>query len=347
MTFASTLLQWYCTHKRTLPWRGITDPYRIWLSEIILQQTQIAQGRDYYLRFTEHFPSVEILAEASEDEVMKLWEGLGYYSRARNLHAAARQIVAHGSFPRHYEDVRALKGIGDYTAAAICSIAYNDPIATLDGNAYRVYGRIYSIEFPFDSKEGKAFYKELANSLLDKTRPGEYNQAIMDFGATQCTPRNPNCEECPFTNSCGAHEEHKENLFPVRAKKPIIKERFLNYFFIFLNDQILIHKRGNTDIWKGLYEPYLVETECNRDIFALDDPWLNTVISGKGILKVHGRDIRHILTHRILRTNFYSIHLAQCPQELPEGYYFCPTDHLDRIALPALIKKNMKLVFNP
>ena len=159
MTFASTLLQWYSTHKRTLPWRGITDPYRIWLSEIILQQTQIAQGRDYYLRFTEHFPSVEILAEASEDEVMKLWEGLGYYSRARNLHAAARQIVAHGSFPRHYEDVRALKGIGDYTAAAICSIAYNDPIATLDGNAYRVYGRIYSIEFPFLIEHQRAIRK--------------------------------------------------------------------------------------------------------------------------------------------------------------------------------------------
>ena len=339
MSFSSTLLKWYDVHKRTLPWRGIQDPYKIWLSEIILQQTQIAQGREYYLHFIDRFPTVDMLAKASEDEVMKMWEGMGYYSRARNLHTAAKEIARQGRFPRNYEDVRALKGVGDYTAAAICSIAYNDPIATLDGNAYRVLGRIYCVELPFDSKEGKSFYKELANSLLDKQRAGEFNQAIMDFGATQCTPKTPRCQECPFADKCGAHTAHQEYNFPVRAKKTEVKERFLNYFFIVWNNQILIHKRNNKDIWRSLYEPYLVEDEKQCSIQDLQDAWLQNIITGGNILTEHAQDVRHMLTHRILRTNFYSIHLKYKPQEMPADYSFHPLEELTTIAFPTLIKK--------
>ena len=341
MSFSATLLKWYDAHKRSLPWRGISDPYKIWLSEIILQQTQIAQGKDYYLRFIERFPTVHDLASASEDEVMKMWEGLGYYSRARNLHYAARQIVERGDFPTELDDVRKLKGVGDYTAAAICSMAYNYPAATLDGNAYRVFGRIYSIEYPFDEQKGKAFYTSLANSLLDTARPGEFNQAIMDLGATICTPKNPHCDECPFCDSCGAHTAHQEHHFPIRAKKPEVKERFLHYFFILHDHRIVMHKRGDRDIWKSLYEPFLIETAQSADLTQLHHPWLTGILKSHCVIRQHGKNIRHVLTHRILRANFYSIYLNDLPAILPEDYRFVPTEELQWLALPALIKKHL------
>ena len=217
--FSQTLLDWYATHGRELPWRETTDPYRIWISEIILQQTRVAQGYDYYLRFVERFPTVEVLAAATEDEVLHRWEGLGYYSRARNLHAAAQQIVAQGGFPRDYAGVRALKGVGDYTAAAICSFAYGLPTAVVDGNVYRVLARYFAIDTPIDVAAGKKEFAQLADSLMVPERAADYNQAIMDFGAVQCTPRAPRCLICPLVETCAARQTGQVEDYPVKSKK--------------------------------------------------------------------------------------------------------------------------------
>lgn len=231
--FAEILEAWYARNGRfDLPWRDIHDPYKIWISEIILQQTRVVQGMDYYLRFIEHFPDVFSLAAAPEDEVMKLWQGLGYYSRARNLHAAAKEIAALGYFPNTYEGVRALKGIGDYTAAAICSFAFRLPYPVVDGNVYRVLSRIYGIDTPIDSKEGKKRFTVLAEELLDREKPDLYNSAIMDFGATQCTPQQPDCLFCPYAERCVARLECRVMELPVKEKKTEVKERYFVYVYI-------------------------------------------------------------------------------------------------------------------
>ena len=218
--FAKRLIKWYNFNKRELPWRSTSDPYKIWLSEIILQQTQVNQGLSYYLKFVEEFQTVKDLAKAPADKVMKLWQGLGYYSRARNLHEAAKNIVNEhkGEFPKAYEDIRALKGVGDYTAAAIASIAYNLPYAVVDGNVYRVLSRIFGIETPIDSTSGKKEFNELANELLTKKNPADYNQAIMEFGALYCRPKNPDCTNCIFNDKCEAYRLNKINLLPVKSK---------------------------------------------------------------------------------------------------------------------------------
>ena len=224
------LLDWYADNKRDLPWRGTTDPYRIWISEIILQQTRVVQGYEYFLRFIRRFPDVRTLASASEDEVLKYWQGLGYYSRARNLHAAAKSM--NGKFPESYQEVRALKGVGDYTAAAICSIAYNMPYAVVDGNVYRVLSRYCGIDVPIDSTEGKKLFAALADEMLDKSRPATYNQAIMDFGAIQCTPQSPNCMFCPLADSCSALSKGQVMQLPVKQHRTKTFNRYFNYTLI-------------------------------------------------------------------------------------------------------------------
>lgn len=232
--FALRLLAWYRIHKRELPWRETTDPYRIWISEIILQQTRVVQGWNYFNKFIQRFPTVAALASAHEDEVMTCWQGLGYYSRARNLHAAAKQIMEqfNGAFPVCYEDVLSLKGIGAYTAAAICSFAYRAPYAVVDGNVYRVLSRIFGIPLPIDGKQAKVFFTTLASRLLDKASPDDYNQAIMDFGATQCLPQSPDCSCCPFNMECVALKENRIDSLPVKKGKPTVKPRYFNYFHI-------------------------------------------------------------------------------------------------------------------
>lgn len=214
--FAHTILTWYDSHRRELPWRNISDAYRIWVSEIILQQTRVAQGYDYYLRFIDAFPTVEALAEAPEDQVLLLWQGLGYYSRARNLHAAARQIVEQGGFPTDYPGVRALKGVGDYTAAAICSFAYDLPCAVVDGNVYRVLSRYFGIDTPIDTGKGKKYFAALAAELLPSQQTADYNQGLMDFGALQCVPSSPRCENCPLADSCVALASGQVDQLPIK-----------------------------------------------------------------------------------------------------------------------------------
>ena len=229
--FARKLMDWYRENGRSLPWRGTKDPYRIWISEIILQQTRVAQGYDYYLRFIERFPDVQALADAPEDEVMKLWQGLGYYSRARNLHAAAKEVAALGRFPDTYEGVRRLKGVGDYTAAAVCAFAYGLPCAVVDGNVYRVIARWLGIDEPIDTTAGKKLFAALARELMGTSDPALYNQAIMDFGAVQCTPASPACLMCPLNDGCAALRQGRVGDLPRKSKKTQVKERYFHYFF--------------------------------------------------------------------------------------------------------------------
>ena len=257
--FAQTLLKWFETYGRELPWRETSDPYAIWLSEIILQQTQVKQGWDYWQRFMRRWSTVDDLAAASEDEVLREWQGLGYYSRARNLHNAAQQIVALGHFPDTLEEIKQLKGVGDYTAAAIGSIAFGLPAAVVDGNVYRVLARHFGIATPINSTEGKKEFTALAQSLLPEASAGLYNQAIMDFGAIQCTPQSPKCVVCPLQESCEALRTGKVSTLPVKEKKLKIKERHLIYIYIRCQGETAIHRRGEGDIWQGLWEPVLME----------------------------------------------------------------------------------------
>ncbi|MFN8308835.1 MAG: A/G-specific adenine glycosylase [Chitinophagales bacterium] len=263
-TIAKTMLKWNNTaNLREMPWRGERNPYLIWLSEIILQQTRVEQGRPYFERFREHFPTVKCLAEATEDEVLRLWQGLGYYSRARNLHYTAKHIndSFNGTFPDSYKELLKLKGVGAYTAAAIASFAYNEPVAVVDGNVIRVLSRILGIETPFDSTAGKKEFQALAQQMLHQKDPAKYNQAIMDFGATVCLPKNPMCNLCPFSGNCFANLHDLQQQLPVRSKKTKVRERYFYYLLDRNEKGVLVRKRETKDIWQGLYEFPLVEME--------------------------------------------------------------------------------------
>ena len=320
--FSGTLLDWYAENKRDLPWRNTTDPYLIWISEIILQQTRVAQGYEYFLRFIKRFPDVVSLAAASEDEVMKYWQGLGYYSRARNLHAAAKSMK--GTFPKTYAEVRALKGVGDYTAAAICSFAYDMPYAAVDGNVYRVLSRYFGIDVPIDSTEGKKTFTALAGEVLDKSRPADYNQAIMDFGAVQCTPQSPNCLFCPLSGSCRALSEGKVQQLPVKQHRTKTTNRYFNYIYVRMGAHTLIHKRTEDDIWKNLFELPLVETEkdLSEEEFLACPQFHALFAEGEvRMVRILLRGVKHVLSHRVIYTNFYEVTLPdnRAPLKLPTG----------------------------
>ena len=326
--FAQTLLKWFETYGRELPWRETSDPYAIWLSEIILQQTQVKQGWDYWQRFMRRWPTVNDLAAASEDEVLREWQGLGYYSRARNLHYAARQIVALGHFPDTLEEIKQLKGVGDYTAAAIGSIAFGLPAAVVDGNVYRVLARYFGVETAINSTEGKKEFAALAQSLLPETSAGLYNQAIMDFGAIQCTPQSPKCVVCPLQESCEALRTGKVSTLPVKEKKLKIKERHLIYIYIRCQGETAIHRRGEGDIWQGLWEPVLVNSEqliVNSDV------------------KLVAKGVKHVLTHRVLTADFYLWETETKP-DLPEDYIWIKEEDIDNYGIPRLIDKLLNLL---
>jgi A/G-specific adenine glycosylase len=261
-TFSAIIAKWYGIYKRDLPWRGATDPYAIWLSEIILQQTRIDQGLSYYRRFIGDYPTVHDFAFATEDEILKKWQGLGYYSRARNMHQAAKIIVEKfgGKFPGDYKNLLKLKGVGEYTAAAIASIAFNLPHAAVDGNVFRVLSRVFGIADPIDTGQGKKVFHQLANGLLDRERPGQFNEALMEFGALQCVPRKPDCGICPFKNSCMAYLNDLVDTLPVKKGKVQIKKRYFNYLVIQEGEHTYLIKRSGNDIWKNLYEFPLVES---------------------------------------------------------------------------------------
>lgn len=319
--FNVTLLDWFRENGRDLPWRQTRDPYAIWLSEIILQQTQVKQGWEYWERFMHRWPKVEDLAAASEDDVLREWQGLGYYSRARNLHFAARQILSLGHFPDTLEEIKKLKGVGDYTAAAIASIAFGLPAAVVDGNVYRVLARHYGIDTPINTTEGKKVFAALAQELLPSTEASAYNQAIMDFGAIQCTPQSPHCERCPLMESCEAFRTGRIAQLPVKLKNLKIHERHLTYIYIRCQGQTAIRRRGPGDIWQGLWEPVLVEAD-------------SVIPSAAQLLQ---KNVKHVLTHRVLYADFYLLESNDKP-EIPLDYIWIPESDIDNYALPRLIE---------
>ena len=361
MSFTTTILQWFRENGRALPWRETRDPYAIWLSEIILQQTRIEQGLPYWERFMRRWPTVEALAEASEDEVLREWQGLGYYSRARNLHAAAKQVVALGGFPTTIEGLRSLKGVGDYTAAAIGSFAFGLPAAVVDGNVYRVLARHYGIATPINTTEGKHEFAALAQSLLPQTQaqgdcpsrkgdcpPGlsklsslnsqlppvaDYNQALMDFGAIHCTPQSPGCPSCPLQETCVAFREGRISELPVKQRTLKVKERHLTYIYIRYKDETALRRRPAGDIWQGLYEPLFIE----NGILNIEDSLRKHFQFSIFNLQLIAKGVKHVLTHRVLYADFWLWQPVERPL-LPEGYFWVPEADLDRYAVSRLIE---------
>lgn len=338
-SFSKKLLEWYNPTSRNLPWKKTNDAYKIWLSEIILQQTRVEQGTPYYLAFTQKYPTVKKLANAPLDDILKLWEGLGYYSRARNLNFAAKQIIElhNGIFPNTHASIIQLKGVGNYTAAAISSFAYNLPYAVVDGNVYRVLSRVFGIETPIDSTEGKKQFEQLAQQLLDKKNPATYNQAIMDFGALVCKPKQPLCVQCPFSSDCKALELNKIALLPIKSKKLIKTERHFHYFVLYDDKNIYIQQRINQDIWKGLFEFPLEEVEQ----FAVhSSPFLKYKLSLKnGELKtVSCQPIyKQTLTHQLINAYFYEIKFKKLPK-LESTYLKIPKKSILDYAFPKIVR---------
>lgn len=335
--FSNTIEKWYQEYKRELPWRESADPYVIWISEIILQQTRVVQGYDYFMRFMKRFPDVATLAQADEDEVMKYWQGLGYYSRARNLHAAAKSM--NGVFPKTYPEVRALKGVGDYTAAAICSFAYNMPYAVVDGNVYRVLSRYLGIDTPIDSTEGKKLFAAVANELLDKKNPALYNQAIMDFGAIQCSPQSPNCMFCPLASGCSALAGGMVAQLPVKQHKTKTTNRYFNYIYVRMGAYTLINKRTGNDIWKNLFEFPLIETPeavSEEEFPALPELRAMFAEGETPIIGLVCRDVKHVLSHRVIYANFYMVDLPENSQSFT-SYQKIKADELEQYAVSRLV----------
>ncbi len=336
------LIAWYKKNKRDLPWRNITDPYKIWLSEIILQQTQVVQGLNYYIKFTETFPTVVDLANAPEDQVMRFWQGLGYYSRARNLHAAAKTIKLNhkGKFPSTYESIKELKGVGDYTAAAVASFAFSLPYAVVDGNVYRVLSRLFNIDTPINSTQGKNDFQLLANELLNHKQPGLHNSAMMEFGALWCKPQNPKCEDCPLQAQCLAFQNKTVAALPVKDKKIKIKNRYLNYFVFNYKNNVYIQKRTEKDIWQNLYEFYLIETDVPTDAkFLLKDKKLKTFTQKLEVLSVTSTK-KHVLSHQHLYATFYEINIKE--PITSKQLIKIKRENLDDFGLPQLINKYLK-----
>lgn len=379
MEFANTIISWFRENGRALPWRETRDPYAIWLSEIILQQTRIAQGWKYWERFMAQYPTVEDLAAAHEDEVLKLWQGLGYYSRARNLHTAAKQIVALGHFPDTLEGIKQLKGVGDYTAAAIGSFAFDIPAAVVDGNVYRVLARYFDIDTPINSTQGKKEFAALAQSLLPSSKASDslssfspasdfqsslslvaaYNQAMMDFGAIQCTPQSPNCLLCPLAETCEAMRTNRVAELPVKQKTMKVKTRHLSYIYIRCKGETAIHRRGEGDIWQGLWEPFnasdiaeacaspssaqasLSSTKFSTSLTKLSsfkkELAADLHLSNVDALQLLAQDVKHVLTHRILLADFYLLETDAHPQ-LPDDYIWIKEEEIEDYGIPRLIE---------
>ena len=309
------LIDWYQDNMRNLPWRETTDPYKIWVSEIILQQTRVAQGLEYYLQFVKTFPTVYALAESSEKEVLKAWQGLGYYSRARYLHEGAKSVVTlyDGKLPETYKDIIAIKGIGEYTAAAVLSIAHNKPYAVVDGNVYRVLSRLFAIDTPIDTTAGKKRFAKLADELLDKSRPGKHNQAVMEFGALCCTPAQPLCQSCPLQHLCEAKQLNMQFEFPVKSKKVKVRNRYFHYFDIKHKGYTYLNKRVKDDIWKNMYEFPLIETSKDEELSDLMSKDSLKAIFKDAEIVVHSvsNRIRHILSHQHIYAKFYVIEVVK------------------------------------
>jgi A/G-specific adenine glycosylase len=340
--FRKSLLKWNSSsNKRELPWKGAKNPYYIWLSEVILQQTRVEQGLSYYLKFIKAYPTIHNLACAKDEEVFKMWEGLGYYNRCRNLLASARFIAfeCNSKFPETYEGLLALKGIGPYTAAAISSFAFNLPHAVVDGNVYRVLARYFGVDLPSDGTEGKKFFQELATATLDASKPAVYNQAIMDFGATVCKPQLPLCGVCALQSSCKAFDAGIVDKLPVKKKRIERKKRYFNYFVFDSNNEILIHQRSEVDIWKDLFEFFLIETDqpMHWDELTISEVLTkNLGISSFRILSQSFK-VRQHLTHRTVESQFIRIGINKIPKVLAQMIRV-QKNELNKYAFPKTIQ---------
>jgi len=340
--FRASLMHWNeHDNKRRMPWKGEKDPYKIWLSEIILQQTRVEQGMAYYEKFIRQYPTVARLAAAADEQVFRLWQGLGYYNRCKNMLAAARQVVAEyqGAFPDTYEALLNLKGIGAYTAAAIASFAYNQPHAVLDGNVYRLLSRFFGISTPIDSTEGKKYFHRLSQELLDRQQPARYNQAIMDFGAIVCKPQQPVCTACPLAAKCSAFLSQRVSGLPVKGKKKEVRSRYFHYWLLKYRDRFYIRQRTDKDIWQQLHEFYLVEAGKELSAKALQEqPVVRSLLRGTAATWHSPVAYRHQLTHQTLHTLFFPITLLHAPKSL-EDYKLLSLQQLQDHALPRLLEK--------
>ena len=338
--FTKQLTAWHETdNDRSLPWKSEQDPYRIWLSEVILQQTRALQGLPYYIRFTEAYPTVKDMAAANDDEAFRLWQGLGYYNRCKNMLNTARYIAGelNGKFPDTYDGLLALKGIGPYTASAIASFAYGLPNAVVDGNVYRVLSRYFGIEEAIDTTSGKKIFAELAQQLLDKKDSAAYNQAIMDMGATVCTPRNPACSACPLHKKCVAYQENLTGLLPIKSKKTAVKTRYFNYLLLQWKDTMWIHKRTGNDIWQSLHEPFLIESTQPLDVGDIlgHDLFKKEVLNYKEIRYMGEASQR--LTHRIIESRFFAVPLSKKANIIDEDGKWLDINNLKNTAFPKTV----------
>jgi len=347
MNFADELVRWYLDNKRDLPWRKTTDAYIIWLSEIILQQTRVEQGMPYFYRFAEKYPTVRDFATANEDEILKLWQGLGYYSRGRNMLKTARQVIEEygGVFPRQYDELIKLKGIGEYTASAISSFSANEAKAVVDGNVYRVLARYFGIDEPINSPKGKKDFQALANEILSYDHPGLHNQAMMEFGAMLCKPKNPACGICPVRTGCFAFKNNAVTVLPVKLKTVKVRERFFNYFLLINNNEILLNKRGENDIWANMYDLPLIETIeliPADELLALPQvaDYFGKNVENEQISPVY----KHILTHQRLYVRFIKLKAQEV--EMQQNWFFSPLENIEKFALPKIIFIFIKNIFN-
>lgn len=345
MIFSKVLIHWYLQNQRDLPWRKTKNPYYIWLSEIMLQQTRVAQGLPYFLKFIKAFPTVFDLANAEEQTVLKLWQGLGYYSRARNLHFTAKYIAEElqGKFPNTYTEIKKLKGVGDYTASAIASICFDEPAAVVDGNVYRVLARYFGIHTPINSTQGIKEFKALAQELIDATQPATYNQAIMDFGALHCKPKNPLCTECDYNETCWAFRNGQIDLLPIKEKKIKIKHRYFNYLVVVSSAEttILEERKGN-GIWKGLYQFPLLEStkEIDENTLVKQLEFQELIPEKFSISLFNSKSIVHKLSHQHLHTRFWIITTAE------QDRFSIPWNKVEDYPVPVLISNFLK-AFRP
>lgn len=338
--FSSKIVEWYNLHKRSLPWRNTKDPYKIWLSEIMLQQTRVRQGLPYYKKFVSEFPTVHALAAAPLQNVLRLWQGLGYYTRARNLHACAKEVVHkyNGKFPNTVEELKSLPGIGDYTAAAIASISFNKPVAVVDGNVFRVLARVFGCETPINRPEGKKYFSSLANTLINNDQPASYNQAVMEFGALHCTPKNPQCTECVFKSGCMAFNHDLQAVLPVKIQNKKNRRRHFNYFVVKKGNSLLLNHRNGKDIWHGLYDFYLIETgrSVKPETLLQKDAFLKTLTFTSVTTSTL---YKHILSHQTIFSKMTLVELSERPSSLPKSLKFYSFKKIPDLPKPVLISR--------
>ena len=347
MNFSDELVHWYLQNKRDLPWRNTNDPYIIWLSEIILQQTRVEQGLPYFYRFTEKYPDVKSFAAASEDDILKLWQGLGYYSRGRNMLKTARLVQndLHGIFPDNYEQLIRLKGIGEYTAAAISSFSANEARAVVDGNVYRVIARYFGINDPINSTGGKKTFQAMADELLNKEKPAVHNQAMMEFGAMLCKPKSPACGICPLRTGCYAFLNNAINVLPLKINKVKVRERFFTYFLVTDGERLLLNKRDETGIWANMYDLPLIETPSLIELEELVSLPEVTQLFGNGLKVLESSPVKkHILTHQRLFVRLIKVNRQ--PVIMKDSWFYTPVDNLGSLALPKIIFIFLKDIFN-